>query len=117
MKLTNLVVLRRPEADGAVAVKSDLGEQRVIGLIPRIVLDDYFPHRPHLSEAQRYIVAEGNSEIIKAVMERKCASGQWRDEGRYGSTVKIVEIEKLDLIVSRLSDAMLEEQADAKLTR
>src|SRR5262245_26978192 len=99
MELTNLVVLKRPETDGAVAVKADLGGQRIIGLIPRIVLDDYFPHWPHLTEVERYLVVEGNNEIIKAVMERKCARGQWREEGRYGSTVKIIEIEKADLMV------------------
>lgn len=107
MNLTNLVVQRKPEIDDAVLVKADFGGERVIASIPRIALDDYFPHRPHLTEAQRHALVESNCEAIANVIQRKCERGEWHDEGCFGSNVKRIEIEKADLITPRLTDARL----------
>jgi hypothetical protein len=116
MKLTNLTVQIEPEVDDAVLVKADFGAHRVIASIPRVALDDYFPHRPHLTSVQRYALAESNRDAIASILQRKCEHGEWHDENRFGSTVKRVDIDKADLMVPRLTDARLtmEEKAGFK---
>jgi hypothetical protein len=116
MNLTNLVIQQEPEVDDAVLVKGDFGPYRIVASIPRVALDDYFPHRPHLTSAQRYALVESNHRAIASVLQRKCVRGDWHDENRFGSTVKRVDIDKADSTVPRLTDARLtmEEQAGFK---
>jgi hypothetical protein len=119
MKLTNLNVQKEPEVDDAVLVKADFGADRVIASIPRVALDDYFPHRPHLTSVQRCALVESNRDAIASILQRKCERGEWHDENRFGSTVKRVDIDKADLTVPRLTDARLtmEEKAGFKPMR
>jgi hypothetical protein len=106
--LTNFEVASRLEIDGAIAVKSNFGKERVFAEIPRIALDDYFPHRPSLNAAQRHSLVESNKDIIAGIMARKCERGEWCSVSRWGSTIKQVDIDKADLFSGpRLSDARL----------
>jgi hypothetical protein len=108
VKLTNFAVNSKAEVDDAIVVKGDYGNERVFAEIPRIALDDYFPHRPSLTAAQRYSLVESNSEIIAEIMARKCERSEWRSVPRFGSTIKQVDLDKADLFSGpRLSDARL----------
>lgn len=108
MKLTNFELDNKPAIDDAVVVKGDYGKARVFAEIPRIALDDYFPHRPSLTTAQRHSLVESNGEIIAEIMARKCGRGEWRSVPRFGSIIKQVDLDKADLSSgSRLSDARL----------
>jgi hypothetical protein len=99
-----------------VLVKADFGPARVVVSIPRIAFDDRFPHRPHLTSDQRHSLVESNRDFIANVIRRKCERGEWRDEHRFGSTVKRVKIEKADLMSQEFTDARryMEETAGFK---
>jgi hypothetical protein len=110
MQLTNLDVSPDPDGFGSVLVAGDFGKQRVIAVLDRVDLDDYFEKDwPHLDDAHRRILVEGNKEIIRAFMQKKCEAGEWQDEKLDGGMVKQVTIGRDDLfgMVPRLSDARL----------
>jgi hypothetical protein len=76
MQLTNLDVSPAPHNFGSVLVAGDFGKQRVIAVLDRVDLDDYFEKDwPHLDDAQRRILVEGNKEIIGNLMQKKCEAG------------------------------------------
>jgi hypothetical protein len=64
---------------------------------------------PHLDDAQRRILVEGNKEILGALMQKKCEAREWQDEKQPGGKVKKITISRADLfgVVPRLSDARL----------
>jgi hypothetical protein len=109
LKLTDFEVAAAPEVDYAIMVKGNYGQQRVIAEIARIDLDDYFEDRqPNLTDADRQTLVEDNAEIIAGHMQRKCETGEWKDENRFSSTVKRVEINLQDLRKGpRLTDEKL----------
>jgi hypothetical protein len=110
MQLLNLSVSPAPHDFGSVLIAGDYGEQRVIAVLDRVDLDDYFEKDwPHLDDAQRRILVDGNQEIIGGLMQKKCEVGDWYDEEQPGGMVKKVTIGRADLfgMVPRLSDARL----------
>jgi hypothetical protein len=107
MQLTNLEVSPVPYSFGSVLVAGYYGKQPVIAVIDRVDLNDYFEKGyPHLDDAQRRILVDGNKESIGRLMQKKCEAGEWKDEG---GMVKEVEISRADLfgVVPRLSDDRL----------
>jgi hypothetical protein len=91
VQLTNLGVSPAPHSFGSVAVAGDYGNERVIAVLDRVDLDDYFQKDwPHLDDAQRRILVDGNKEIIGRIMQKKCEAGEWQDEKRLGRMVKNV---------------------------
>jgi hypothetical protein len=116
--LTNFEVVSKPELDDSVVVKGDYGQERVFAEIPRIALDEYFPHRPSLTVAQRRSLVESNSAIIAGIVARKCERGDWRSVPRWGSTIKQVDIDRADLFSGqRLTDARLVMEETAGFSR
>jgi hypothetical protein len=115
MQLTNFEIADKPEVDMTFLMKGDYGKQRVLAAIPRIDLDDYFEKSwPSLTDTDRRTLLEGNADIIAAHMQRKCEAGEWKDENRFGSTVKRIEISRDDLFSGpRLTDARLKMQKEA----
>jgi hypothetical protein len=108
VSLTNFEVDSSPTVDDAVVVAGNYWKERVFAEIDRIALDDYFPHRPSLTGAQRHSLVESNKDIIAGIVARKCERGDWRSVARFGSTIKQVDIDKADLFSGpRLSDARL----------
>jgi hypothetical protein len=108
MQLTNLEVSPAPRSFGSVLVAGYYGEQRVIAEIDRVDLDDYFEKGyPHLDDAQRRILVDGNKEIIGGLMQKKCEAGEWKDAG---GMVKKVEISRADLFGAVLSDDRLKKR-------
>jgi hypothetical protein len=98
MQLTNFEVADAPEVDYAWTVKGDYGSERVFAEIPRSVIDDYFEQIcPSLTDQDRRTLIEGNADIFAGHMQKKCEAGDWKDDNRFGSTVKRVEIGRADL--------------------
>jgi hypothetical protein len=107
VSLTNFAVDNKPAVDDAVVVAGDYGNERVFAEIPRVALDDYFPHRS-MNASQRHSLVESNKDIIAGIVARKCEAGDWQSVSRWGSTIKQVNIDKIDLFSGpRLSDARL----------
>jgi hypothetical protein len=108
MPLTSFEVAPSPEIDHAITIKADDGDKRVVAQIPRHVLDDYFPHRS-LTDDQRLALVESNIDAFKAIISRKYEAGEWRDEPRFGSTIRRVDdIDMADIrSAPRLTDARL----------
>lgn len=119
MQLANFGVSPKPEIDGSVVVAADYGKQRVICQVRRVDLDDYFQSTwPDLDDTDRRMLVEGNEGIFIAHVQKKCDAGDWRDEGRFGSTVKRVEISLNELRGGpRLSDARLQIAKNAGFRR
>ena len=65
MELTDVEVNNRPQIDGSIQVGGYFGAGRVVYEIPRVPLDDYFPQRPDLSDAQRHTLVTSNLERSK----------------------------------------------------
>jgi hypothetical protein len=112
MQLTNLEVSPAPApySVGSVLVAGYYGKQRVNAVLDPVDLDDYFKKGyPHLDDAQRRILVDGNKEIIGRLMQKKCEAGEWKDEELSGGMVKKVEISRAELfdVVPRLSDDRL----------
>jgi hypothetical protein len=110
MQLTNLSVSPAPYSFGSVLVAGDYGNERVIAVVDRVDLDDYFEKGwPHLDDAQRRVLVEGNKEVIGGLIQKKCEAGEWQDEKQPGGMVKKVTISRADLfgVVPRLSDDRL----------
>ena len=110
MDLTNLEVSPAPHTFGSVLVAGYYGNERVITVLDRVDLDDYFEKEwPHRDDAQRRVLVEGNKEIVGGLMQKKCEAGEWKDDKQPGGTVKKVEISRDELfgVVPRLSDARL----------
>ena len=110
MQLTNLEVSPVPYSFGSVLVAGYYGKQRVNAVLDPVDLDDYFKKGyPHLDDAQRRILVDGNKESIGRLMQKKCEAGEWKDEEQPGGMVKKVEISRAELfdVVPRLSDDRL----------
>ena len=117
MSLTNVTVAEQAELYGAICVKADYNGERVFAVIPREALDDYFPRRPHLTDAQRRAIVDSNKDAIAATMLRKCEQGALRPVSRWGSTIKQIDFSRDDLFGgARLSDhrLVIEESAGFK---
>ena len=85
-------------------------KRRVVYEIPREPLDDYFPQRPHLTDAQRHTLVTSNLDSIAAVMQEKCERQAWRETNRGRGTFWLLDFNPRDL---QLTDHQLvaDEQA------
>lgn len=116
MQIGNLSVSPERHSSGSVIVAGDYGKQRVIAVINRVDLDDYFERGwPQLDDTQRRLLVEGNKATIADLMGRKCAAGEWQDDRRPGGVVKRVDIALVDLlgVTPRLTDEALKGRHDA----
>ncbi|WP_314948867.1 hypothetical protein [Bradyrhizobium cosmicum] len=107
MRVSDLDVSAAPYTHGSFLVGGYYGPQRVITVLDRVDLDDYFERGwPHLDDAQRRLLVESNKEMIGKLMQKKCEAGEWQDERLAGGTVKQIAISRADLfgIEPRLSD-------------
>jgi hypothetical protein len=96
-QLTNVEVLPAPEFEnGAVKVKADLGSDRVIIEVGRAALNDRFP-KSSFTDVDRNKLVRGNLDSVIGIAAKKLASGEWQTIGRYGFSVKLVEIMLQDL--------------------
>jgi hypothetical protein len=98
-QLTNVEVLPAPEFEnGAVKVKADLGSDRVIIEVGRAALNDRFP-KSSFTDVDRNKLVRGNLDSVIGIAAKKLASGEWQTIGRYGFSVKLVEIMRtVDLV-------------------
>jgi len=106
MELTDVEVNNRPQIDGSIQVGGYFGARRVVYEIPRVPLDDYFPQRPDLSDAQHHTLVTSNLDAIKAIMQRKCEQQAWRETDAPGGSFWLLDFEPRDLR-QQLSDHRL----------
>jgi hypothetical protein len=97
MKLTDVEVNSKPQIDGGIQVGGYFGARRVVYEIPRVPLDDYFPRRPHLNDAQRHTLVTSNLDAIKAIMQRKCEQQAWNETGAPGGSFWLLDFDPRDL--------------------
>jgi hypothetical protein len=102
MKLTDMEVAP-PQLYG-VKVGGHFGDRRVIYEMPREALDDYFRHRPHLTDAQRHTLVTSNLDSIAAAMQTKCEQQAWREINRGVGSFWLLDFDARDL---KLSDHQL----------
>jgi hypothetical protein len=98
MPLTNIEV-DGPQHDW-VRVGGYYGDRRVIYEIPREPLDDYFQHRPHLTDLQRHTLVTSNLEAVAAAMQRKCEQQAWREVNRGTGPFWLLDFDACDLSLS-----------------
>lgn len=112
MKLTD-VEMDKLQAH-VVRVGGYFGKRRVIYEIPREPLDDYFRHRPRLSDLERYTLVASNLEAIKIVMQQKCEQEAWRETDRGLGPFWLLDFDPRDL---KLSDHQLAADEKARAER
>ncbi|MGY3448344.1 hypothetical protein [Bradyrhizobium sp. USDA 4353] len=111
MKLIDVEV-DKPQSN-LVKVGGYFGKRRVIYEIPREPLDDYFRHRPHLTDLERHTLVTSNLEAITVVMQQKCEQQEWVETDRGTGPFWLLNFDARDL---KLSDHQLvaDELAKAK---
>ena len=97
MKLADVEVNSTPKIDGSILVGGYFGPRRVVYEIPRVLLDDYFPRRPHLNDAQRRTLVTSNLDSIKIIMQRKCEQQAWNETNTPGGSFWLLDFDPRDL--------------------
>jgi hypothetical protein len=97
MKLTDVEVNGAPQIDQSILVGGYFGPRRVVYKIPRVPLDDYFPRRPDLTDAERHTLVTSNLDSIKIIMQRECEQQAWNETNTPGGSFWLLDFDPRDL--------------------
>ena len=102
------------EFGGAVAIKCDDAQKRVLALVERIALEDYFgwpaslPDNRSPSLAERRLVVDRHFAEFQSLIQDLYARGEHESLNRFGSTITLVKIDQLSKAEIELTDSVVQ---------